>query len=167
MDHQDCQIPECQIDDQAVDIRPLVEDGFGKEQALRQIREAITKAVTDEEIVWLTDGDGGRRVGALVPAEVAESFVAMMERELTDLSGLVRHIRRGGWEEAPDCKLHGIGTHEANAIIARPPQLDLPHAHWCGDLQAGHRAFMDVLASNERIGRARAHGANGDASLRQ
>lgn len=165
MTHENCQLPECQIDDQAVDVRPLVGDGFGKEQALRQIREAITKAVTDEEIVWLTDGDGGRRVGALVPAEVAESFVAMMERELTDLSGLVRHIRGGGWEEAPDCKLVGIGAHEANAVIARP-HAGLPHAHWCGDLQAGHRAFMNVLASNERVTAARHRGADPDAALR-
>lgn len=158
MDHQDCKLPECTIDDQSVDVRPLVESGFGKERALRQIREAITKAVTDEEIVWLTDGEGGRRVGALVPAEVAESFVAMMERELTDLSGLVRHIRGGGWEEAPDCNLMGIGAHEANAVIARP-QLGLPHAHWCGDLQSGHRAFLDALASNERVTAARVHNA--------
>lgn len=165
MDHRDCKLPECTIDDQAVDVRPLVEDSFGKERALRQIREAITKAVTDEEIVWLTDGDGGRRVGALVPAEVAESFVAMMERELTDLSGLVRQIRGGSWEEAPDCKLAGIGAHEANAVIARPTAL-LPHAHWCGNLKAGHSAFMDVLRSSERVTAARHRGADPDAALR-
>lgn len=155
-------------DDREVDVRPLVDpDEFGKQRAQRQVTEAITTAIEGEEIVWLTDGEGGRRLGAIVPAVVAENFVAMVERETGILAREVRAVRGGAWEEAPDCKLHGIGTHEANAIIARPPQLDLPHAHWCGDLQAGHRAFMDALASNERIGRARAHGADGDASLRQ
>lgn len=152
-------------DDLEIDIRPLVKaDEFGKQLATRQVVQGVIKAIEDEEIVWLTDSERGRRVAAIVPAEVAENFVTMVEQELSALA-LTRKLQGGSWEEAPDCKLHGIGTHEANAIIARP-QPNLPHAHWCGNLQAGHRAFMDALASNERVTATRHHGADPDAALR-
>lgn len=137
----DCKIPGCKIDDHEIDVRPLVADEFGKEQAARLVKEAIREAVEGEEIFWLTNGEGGERVGAIVPAEVANAFVAMAPG--------ARRLAGGQWEEAPDCRLSGVGSHEANGIIVRPV-LSLPHAHWCGDLQQGDRAFLDALASERR-----------------
>ena len=105
---------------------------------------ALDAAQEQNQVTWVLYN--GRRIAAVVPVEVAEAAEEAARDQLQDNAA---GASEGAWVEAPDCRLLGHAQHDLNAIIERPDP-DKPHAHWCGDLRAGHHAFMQVSAGLRR-----------------
>jgi hypothetical protein len=56
-----------------LDVGPLLHaDRFGKAAALLGLANAIDLASEQNQITWLTDGERGKRIAAIVPADDAE-----------------------------------------------------------------------------------------------
>jgi len=112
----------------------------GLEEERARLWKAIEAAEERGEITYLTHQ--GKRFAAVVPVEVAEVAEEAARDQLQEAAA---GAHEGSWVEAPDCPYLGHAQHTLNAVIERPDSGQ-PHAHWCGDLQAGHRAFMEISA---------------------
>lgn len=143
-------------EEREIDLDSARQGYEGVNDEREMLHDAIDAASDQDQITYVRWD--GKRICAIVPVEVAETFTKKIEEVMDALSKRMN----GSWEEAPDCKLVGPAMHEVNAIIFRP-RADLPHAHWAGSLQAGHRAFLDTLASNERLSSLRARGYPGES----